>query len=501
MKTKKKLLFVFALVFLWACRKESSISPEMTNSEINTSKLEKLDSNFIGLEQALTLARSAKIPVGTISPKDKVASLYNTSPKKTIKNYFIYSENVKNAVLKTKDKNYISDVEPILYAVNFEEGGASIVSSDKRFGEVLVYLDKNVNFKAGMNAPEAFINYLENASKTIIGIKENTIKQSENFLLSRKKEQTLLESRKKQLLSSTTSLPNKTMGTWEQECQYQDWPYGLFLPGVPFGNNLPNWTCETLLDYYVVNNGPLLQTEWDQVGSGYNDLVPFACGTGKAPTGCVATAMAQALSFSKYPTSYNWLSMNNLSGSSETARLMRDLGNMVDMNYACDGSGAYMSKANEAFHALGINTTYTDYDDTSPNPNLEKYGVQIRNRLTPVYDLQTGTISHGGAPVMVGGCRIVGQSGWWIFKRRYYSECHAWLIDGIRRHRYVTTTKVPGYDQRYYINDEELFHFNFGWGGFYNGWYKLDFSDNNGYINSTINFLQGQDIITDIYPH
>lgn len=45
--------------------------------------------------------------------------------------------------------------------------------------------------------------------------------------------------------------------------------------------------------------------KWGQ-GYPYNKNVPYNCGSGKAPAGCVAIAMAQIMSYHKKPSNYNW---------------------------------------------------------------------------------------------------------------------------------------------------------------------------------------------------
>jgi hypothetical protein len=70
-------------------------------------------------------------------------------------------------------------------------------------------------------------------------------------------------------------------------------------------------------------------------------LPPEPCdGDGRAPTGCVATAMAQVMKYHEFPNNYNWDNMPDLWGTMETARLMRDVGDAVNMDWGCDGSGA-----------------------------------------------------------------------------------------------------------------------------------------------------------------
>lgn len=480
-KINALMLIAIAILFVY-CKKPLDHSIEDLGD--NNTQIASLDSNFINLNEAIRLAIKPNLVIESSGVSGKKNHAQKEVTVKKVKNYFIYSEAVNNATARAKDDNYKSSAEPLLYVVNYEGGGASIISSDKRFGEILATFDENTTITQGMEAPDGFVNFMEYASRTIKGIKEDRIKLSPGHLWSEK------DYKSTGPKTDANHPANRSGGELDPECLY-DYPdgWGNFPP--------PSSTCQTTYDVYRVNSGPHAKTLWGQ-GAGYNDLVPLACGSGKAPTGCVATAMAQALAIYKYPASYNWLSMNDYSGSAETARLMRDLGSMVNMTYACDGSGATMADANNAFRSLGINSLYVDDDDNRNNPNLDKYITQIENRISNRYDFVTGGFIPG-SPIMAGGCKIVGKSGWWIFKRKYYSQCHAWLIDGYRYRRYCSTVRDPSTQYRYFIYEEKSYHFNFGWDGAFNGWYALNFAGPNGVVDPSINYLHGQDIIMDIH--
>ena len=156
-------------------------------------------------------------------------------------------------------------------------GGSCVVSADKRFGNIIVQLDKVITITENMEAPVAFVDYLENASKSIKKIKEGK-----------------MGTRLDMNLNKLNGLKPVTKMDYSSECE------GEFY--VPFGTQ--PWSCFPGWEIYMHNEGHIVQTQWGQ-GTGYNDLVPFSCGTGKAPAGCVATAMAQALSVIQRPVSYN----------------------------------------------------------------------------------------------------------------------------------------------------------------------------------------------------
>lgn len=112
---------------------------------------------------------------------------------------------------------------------------------------------------------------------------------------------------------------------------------------------------------------------WGQSSAPYNDSVPYCVSEGKnMPAGCVAVAMGQIMARHEYPTSgsyihprynrtvnstYNWSQMkanNNAAslttetGRSGVANILAEAGYKVDMNYQCDGSGAYSSLVPQA---------------------------------------------------------------------------------------------------------------------------------------------------------
>lgn len=102
---------------------------------------------------------------------------------------------------------------------------------------------------------------------------------------------------------------------------------------------------------------------------GYNNLVnsinctPNFYNAGKAPTGCVATAMAQIMKYWHKPNSYNWNNMPNNGGSYETQLLMMDIGNNW-IDYGCESSSQQSSNISGRFNQLGYNASFTNNYDT-----------------------------------------------------------------------------------------------------------------------------------------
>jgi len=223
--------------------------------------------------------------------------------------------------------------------------------------------------------------------------------------------------------------------------------------------------------------GPLLETEWSQ-DKYYNAKCPADPNgpDGHVYTGCVATAMVQIMKYYNWPrvgkgkhsyesdygtlsanfgkTKYHWKSMpvpkpNQYNNPLATA--MYHAGVAVDMQYSAEGSGAYMSDANEALN------TYFRYRTSGlaeKNDMAEEDWARLLKKEIDANRplLYAGSGSQGG---------------------------HAFVCDG--------------YD---YSNPQnKKFHFNWGWGGYYNGYYSI------GALNpANYSFNGGNEVIYGIKP-
>ena len=224
------------------------------------------------------------------------------------------------------------------------------------------------------------------------------------------------------------------------------------------------WT--RYLDNNLYNNAvkssvtPLLSTTWSQ-SPYYNDLCP-----GGSVSGCVATAMTQIMKFWNYPEqgsgfhsynhnnygtlsanfgseTYQWSQMPNSVTSVNTAvaTLMYHVGVSVEMNYSPESSGAYVISSNSPVqhcseYAL---TTYFGYDS-----GLQ--GIERSNYTTTQWIQTIKAELDAHRPVLYAG---FGSGGG-----------HAFVCDG--------------YDNYDYL------HMNWGWGGYYDGYFPVDALDPSG---------------------
>ena len=192
----------------------------------------------------------------------------------------------------------------------------------------------------------------------------------------------------------------------------------------------------------VTTVGPLLQTSWGQMDA-YNDKSPLMSGClledGRAVTGCVATAMAQVMKYHEFPTSYDWDAMPDHSGSMETSKLMRDIGDAVNMQWGCFVSGAPVTEIQDSFGDDFGYSSSTAYNDFSENLSVNDQGLGILKSEI-----------NQNRPVILGGVDSQIRSG------------HAWVCDGYR--------EIPACMYQFLF-----LHMNWGWNNeSINTWYNFD---------------------------
>jgi hypothetical protein len=245
---------------------------------------------------------------------------------------------------------------------------------------------------------------------------------------------------------------------------------------------------------------PMITTQWDQAAP-YNDYCPDDPEDGRALTGCVATAMAQVMKYWNYPergtgthtynsisinglghsygeqtanfgaTVYDWANMpNSLTMASPdvqkdaVATLMYHCGVACDMYYGASfqgGSGSYLINIPylRQGHALNGMINYFGYSSSATGVERIKYDDNAWSALV------RGELD-GSRPVIYGAFST------------YLGHCFV----------------CDGYD------DENRYHFNWGWSGNGDGFFTL--SSLTPTIGSyTYNYNGGQQILLGVQPH
>ena len=233
------------------------------------------------------------------------------------------------------------------------------------------------------------------------------------------------------------------------------------------GNPLPSRNGGKAASY-------LMTTRWNQ-NTPYNKFCP-----GNSYAGCVATAMSQVMNYWKYPehgwgshtyTHYVWGELSadfssaqydfslmpnsiNMESAVENidavAMFMYHCGIAVDMDYSTDGSGAYSQDVPEAV------LKYFGYSNRCRVNQRDAFSLaDFQALIKDQIDM--------GWPCYYSGSDTNGQGG------------HAFVCDG--------------YD------DNDMFHFNWGWSGSGNAFFAIDALNVSGYA-----FNSGQAVITNYVP-
>ena len=253
---------------------------------------------------------------------------------------------------------------------------------------------------------------------------------------------------------------------------------------VLFDNTAEEWQSVMKSGRLLSRNGGrgvdfLCTTKWNQ-DSPYNLYAPAASSGpgGRCYAGCVATAMSQVMKYWDHPlqgsgshsyycygygtqsanfgtTTYDWEHMpDRLGGASQqeieaVALLMYHCAVAVDMNFAPDGSGANSWDVPSAIRQ------YFSYSNQASLKGRDEYSLtNWQNMLKAQFDL--------GWPVYYSGFSNSGG--------------HAFVCDG--------------------YTDDDLFHFNWGWGGSSDGWFVIDEIDYAGWAQAVFNYVP-----SDVYTY
>ena len=225
--------------------------------------------------------------------------------------------------------------------------------------------------------------------------------------------------------------------------------------------------------------GPLLvNIKWDQ-GFPWNSLTPTINGK-HTLVGCVATAWAQIFDYYNWPTrgvgshsyrwngrtlsanfntTYNWVNMSNY----DKAKISRDIGIAVDMNYGLDSSGA---------------STMGTYSNIKRFFKYSMDNHRTRSKYTTnVWSYLYKNSIDRNHPVLMRG------SGYYHDRNNILKRGgHAWVCDG--------------YD---FTQNTKYFHFNWGWSGRNNGWFTLNMIGK--YFNIDYKPKDGQQALFNIRPN
>ena len=294
----------------------------------------------------------------------------------------------------------------LYHIITYNEGGFIVVSAEKRARPILAFSDTN-DFPIEQEFPAGVKEIMNSYGESIQQLRLKDGAADPNI------------SREWERLENTVAITGLADQSKNSGGRVLEQPVD---PG-----------CQDSQIYVTLNTA-----SWGQTHK-WNSYMPlqlvYGCTglpNGRMYTGCVATAMAEVMNYHKHPNVIHWNEMGpNLS---ETAYLMRQAANSVNMMYNCNGSGAYLSAVPAA---LVGSFGYSPQTNWSNSFNAGTVENEILNFARPVI--------LGGVKANSGG--------------------HAWVCDGY--YQYISCTSSNG----------PLFHMNWGWDGEANGFYAPSAAD------------------------
>lgn len=339
--------------------------------------------------------------------------------------------------LNSKTRTYTAEsLDTLMYVVNFDDNnGYAVVAADERINDFVLALIDTGNYEPS----SSYIPSLESLSNDELYELLND-DEKDDFWCGR-------------ISPSDLTIPSIEMIEDYLISEMQNVEYKI--------TRIDTIATET-------KKGPFLKTKWEQ-DAPYNWMCHF-CINGhfhldanedNCPTGCGATALAQVLSYHKYPKTvdnhiYNWDILHQrerfyvndaIEDIAEVAYLMKDAGLACFMDYRLDVS---LTTAKKIQKALDLTFKYR---------NTDKINSFAEAKI--ISSLNMGTI-----PIVFG-----------LAKGKKIG--HIWVVDGYHKYKF-TTTEITYRDSTYSeIISEELqnskekyyYHCNYGWGGIADGYY------------------------------
>ncbi len=438
-------------ILIHGCKKDG-----LTN---NTSSVNKSNPDDINIETALNIARTFQVPASNkIDPpinksvqnaslnKNQITRVLSAAPT-SVQDIQDFSKKIIASTFTYKDH----DSNIAMYVINYQGGGFLIISATQKEHPILAYsytdnypVDiKNSNHPANL--------WANGCSEKINAVRKNKIKNSDSLTIKAEWGKYIsVVNRTFKVIPYAPTCPNGHYDFTTHQCVT-----------CPTGYTWDGKVCQPPPPCQVpIVIGPFLKTTWNQ-GCGFNNYTPTPDpdinNCNHMPAGCEAVAIGQILKYWQkgtvwlMPTSpgvngtygtqtYNYsdATMPLTSGSNETSRLLRDIGNAIGMSYNSSNKGGSSSSPNHpsffksaGFSSSGLEQSYSTND--------------ILAEMTY------------GRPCLLGGFTYA--------LLPWNAEGHEWICDGLQATPY---TCYPTYWAGY---SNIRVHLNWGWGGYCNGWY------------------------------
>jgi hypothetical protein len=326
------------------------------------------------------------------------------------------------------------DSRDVYYVLNMIPEGWIIISADDIAYPIIAYSPTGHYEEDGH--PPAFDEWMENVKKEINSAIENQLIQLPRSAAAWERLEDPVES------LGIAVVDELIQTSWGQgEGPKWDW-HPIWLPSYeihcPLERGFLDWWRVSPTGCVATAMGQIMKYwRWPHTGVGQHSYdPPWDCESQGWPIRCYGYG-ERSRNFSEI--SYHWDIMPNTvasrasglhtAGEREVQDLLADIGVAVEMDYHPYGSGAYITDAVSAFE------TFFTYDSSAD------YSYRGSNDAAWINKLK-GELDHGRPILYRGEAAPPATSG------------HAFICDG--------------YDT------DDLFHFNWGWDGSYDGWFNVD---------------------------
>lgn len=478
-----QIICVVTILSVISCERTISLSEEipMTYDSEQTHQVEQ--DPFVTMEQALNTA-GLFMGANYSVPSTRATETESPGP----------------STIQTIEK----DGKPLMYVVNYDEGGFVIVSATRDYLPILAYSEDGFFDVSSVEGGLSLWVDETMAAVETSGEQADSVRTSMNRLWRAYEEdgtKAPVSAISTRSTSSTgfdacverceeltneywddgwtfTSLDNARYAFEEAGFLdvYNQICYSAEFNHSALSSSVVGWKMGSSTEVY----GPMLQTQWHQ-GSPFNDL----CGGN--PAGCGAIAVAQVMKYHEFPQqiSYNgypftWESIpNSANSSSNQSKLIKAIGVTTNTRYWSIGSWTTPEELEEGIEAFGYNVT-------RQNNNYNSVEREILNNHRPVIMLGNNT----NLSILPGSAEYIGDSHYWVADGARVTESDVFMV----------FAEWQPYDcgeftQSYYSIDNPnvvsgttslFYHYNWGWGGLDDGWYAFN---SNHYPYSRQNFF------------
>jgi len=454
-----------ATLFLFACSEKEVFVQNLQQEEIAISE----KSTFVSTKEAIELAEA-------FFNKQDGSSALKSSTNGQRKNVSV--EEIKD------------DDAPLMYVVNYPDGGWIIVSATRNYEPILAYSDEgNFVLNEGIGPVIGWVEEMKEAIRLCEDLDDSQKSEiramwhvfdaeeyqlpPQSTLKSRDPAADAFYERIHQLRSIYIPLGWYTIMPLSSASDYLDSYDYSYLCGLAnnFGSPLEYTIVVIKNNYASWNNGPLTTAEWGQTPP-YNAQV--CCPSGM-PAGCGPIAMAQLMKYHRLnglSVTYNGHTVNwsNLPNNTSYNILTSSVPYLI----------AAAKQASNTHYLPLVDAAWTLPGDLADG--LRFFGYTVSRRSYSASGVTTEVLNNRPV-IMLGFPNVLNPNG------------HYWICDGIQKtnssnsyffefqNPYSYTYSTQGYASASYPWETKVyntlkFRLNWGWKGVDNGWYSTPNSPN-----------------------